>query len=197
MLSKKQNSLYLEKYKYRYYQVIRMYIEEEKKPLTRSILIKIIFVSAGIIIGFFISRIFFQTYTISDASMNPNLKEGDKVVIFKTLEPVIGDIILFKSPTEPDRVLLKRLIAKGGDVIEIKDKRVYLNSKKVKFGWPVLMNDNRVFPEKFTNRDNLPGIKLHENQYFLIGDNLDHSFDSREFGPVNEESLIGKVLFIY
>ena len=71
-----------------------MYFDEEKKPITHSILIKVIFIFTGIVLGFLISRFFFQTFTVSDNSMLPNLQKGDRTVILKIVTPDIGDIVL-------------------------------------------------------------------------------------------------------
>jgi signal peptidase I len=174
-----------------------MYIQEEKKPIARSIFNKTLFLFTGLVFGFFLSRIFFQTFTIADDSMLPNLKKGDRAVIFKSITPKIGDIILFRSPLERDKVMVKRIIANSGDVVEIKDKLYYVNSSEFKFQRPVLSRDRRIFPENFSNRDNLPAKKINNRECFVTGDNLDYSFDSRDFGPVSEKNIIGKVIFIY
>lgn len=174
-----------------------MYIKEEKSPIAKSVFIKITFVLTGIITGFFISRIFFQTYAVKGDSMLPNLKNGDSVIIFKGLSPETGDIVLFTSPLEKDRVMLKRLIAKDGDVIEIRDKNIYINSRIASLPWDTRSIDKRILPEDFSGRDNLPALRIKKGEYFFMGDNLDYSFDSRNFGPVSDENIIGKVIFKY
>ena len=106
--------------------------------------------------------------------------------------PEIGDIVLIKSPIEPEKVLLKRIIAKEGDTIEIRNKIFYRNDKKIKFTWKTTSTDKRIFPMKFTGRDNSASFRMKRKQYFLVGDNLDYSFDSRNFGPIDEEDIIGR-----
>ena len=174
-----------------------MYIQDEKKPIARSVLMKVPFLFAGLLAGLLLSRIFFQTYTIADDSMLPNLKKGDRAVIFKVMAPKPGDIVLVNSPIERHRVMIKRLIAEGGDVVEIKNKLFYVNSTEFNFQWPVVARDRRVFPENFSGRDSMPAIKINQGYCFVIGDNLDYSFDSRDFGPVSEKNIIGRVIFKY
>jgi signal peptidase I len=174
-----------------------MYIQNGKKTITGTAFAKILFMFAGLAAGLLISRIFFQTYTVMDDSMLPNLKRGDRAIIFKAAAPGPGDVILINSPIENHKVLLKRLLAEGGDAVEIKDKIIYLNSAEFKFQWPVTLKDKRSFPENFTKRDNLPALKIDNGYCFVIGDNLDYSFDSRDFGPVKEEYIIGRVIFQY
>ena len=174
-----------------------MYIQDEKKPIARSLLVKALFLFTGLVCGLLLSRIFFQTYTITDDSMLPNLKKGDNAVILKSASPEPGDIVLVNSPIERHRVMIKRLVAEDGDVVEIKDKRFYINSAEFKFQWQVTSRDRRVFPENFSSRDSMPAVKVNNGYCFVLGDNLDYSFDSRDFGPVSEKNIIGKVLFKY
>ncbi len=174
-----------------------MYIQDEKKPVARTIFIKALFIFAGLVAGLLISRIFFQTYTVSDDSMLPNLRKGDRAVILKITEPEPGDIVLVHSPVERHTVMIKRLIAGDGDVVEIKDKILYVNSAAFKFRWPVTSRDRRTFPENFSKRDSLQALKIEKDFCFVMGDNLDYSFDSRDFGPVSEKYIIGRVLFKY
>ncbi len=175
----------------------RIYLEDEKKKKSIPILSRAIFIFTGIVLGFVLFRLFFISFTINDSTMLPNLKKGDWALIIKVLSPVVGDIVLIQSPVEPEKVLLRRLIAKDGDVIEIKNKAVYKNFQIMEFNWPVHRIDARIFPMNFSHRDNLPEKKIKEGGYFVLTDNLDLSFDSRDFGEVREENIIGKVIFKY
>lgn len=150
---------------------------------------------AGILLGLIIIRIWILPYTVSDNSMVPNLNAGDSIYIIKHITPAVGDIVIFESPIEPDKVLLKRVIAGEGDTVEIKNRILLINGETAAFSWKTIARDTRIFPMSFSYRDNFPIIKLKRKQLFLLGDNLDHSMDSRFFGPVNTESVIGKLLF--
>jgi signal peptidase I len=172
-----------------------MFINDDKiYGLTKYAKLLIIF--AGLIIGFILSRVFFiMPFTAQDNSMNPNINKGDYVLILKVTSPKEGDIVLVKSPIEPGRVILKRLVAIGEKNIEIKNKKIFINNMEFSPGWNLLSNDKRIFPEDFNHRDNLPQIKINKGEIFVIGDNFDYSFDSRALGPVDEKLIIGRMIY--
>ncbi|MDY6934541.1 MAG: signal peptidase I [Spirochaetota bacterium] len=172
-----------------------MYIPEENRGSVFIRLTKVIMLVTGLVLGLFIARIFIIPFTVLNESMSPNLKRGDIVYVLRHITPAVGDIILFNSPVEPDRVLLKRVIAKEGDTIEISRKKIYKNSQEFKSDWEVLSNDDRIFPMNFSYRDNMQAMRLKRNEFFVLGDNIDYSFDSRTFGAINKDAVIGKVIF--
>jgi signal peptidase I len=156
---------------------------------------KTIIIIAGIIIGFILTRIFlFVPFLVQDDSMKPNFNKGDYVLILKILSPKVGDAVLIKSPVEQDKAIFKRLIATSGEEVEIKGKRIYINNTEF-IPKDINYNDNRIFPKKFSNRDNMDRIKLKREEIFVIGDNFDHSFDSREYGPIPVKNIIGKTIY--
>jgi len=168
----------------------------EEKPVSAINLIgKIVIAIAGLFAGFLLSRLFITPYTVNDISMKPNLSRGDRILVVKHITPAYGDIVLADSPIEEDRVILKRVIAGGGDMVEIRNRIIYINNKKSRFQWKTLSNDKRIFPMSFTNRDNMPLVKLQRDEYFLIGDNSDKSLDSRTYGVIKEDLIIGKMIY--
>ena len=56
-------------------------------------------------------------------------------------------------------------------------------------------SDSRIFPEDFNHRDNMPLIKINKGEIFVVGDNYDYSFDSRDFGAISEELIIGRMIY--
>ena len=155
---------------------------------------KIIISFSGLLAGFLISRLFITPFTLNNNSMLPYLKKGDYTLILKYISPEKNDIFLIQSPVEPDKVILKRIIALNGDTIEIKNKIIFINNIKFKME-NIKSTDTRIFPEEFTYRDNMPLIKLNEGEYFILGDNIDFSNDSRTFGVINENLIIGKMIY--
>lgn len=173
-----------------------MYIDESTKKFTLTKYAKVLILFTGLVIGFILSRIFlFLPFTVQDNSMNPGLNKGDTIIIFKIGSAKEGDITLFESPVHPDTVILKRIITSGEKTVEIKNKRIFVNNAEFSPRWPQITKDSRVFPEKFSNRDNLPQIKMKKGEFFLMGDNRDYSFDSRDFGPVSEKLAIGRMIY--
>lgn len=167
----------------------------EKSPFMFPALIRAALAAAGVLIGFFLARAFITHYSVSDDSMLPNYKRGDLVLVLKHVSPSVGDAVLVRSPVEPDRALLKRVVGTEGDFIELRNKVLYRNNQKYSFKWKTKSVDNRVFPMSFTQRDNMPAVKIERRAVFVIGDNLDYSFDSRGFGPVDGSLIIGRVIF--
>ncbi len=157
---------------------------------------KLILVFGGLVIGFIICRIFFfEPFIAEDDSMSPNVSKGDYVLILKITSPGEGDIILVKSPVEPGRVILKRLIATGEKNIEIKNKKIFIDNAEFLPKWNLLSADKRVFPEDYNHRDNMPQAKIKKGEIFVMGDNFDYSFDSRNFGPFDGRLIIGRKIF--
>lgn len=172
-----------------------MYIDDKNRVLAYPRLTRITILIAGIALGFIISRIFIIPYVAVDNSMLPNIKIGKQVFILKNVSPEIGDIILIKSPSDTKRVFLKRLIAKEGDIVEIRNKIFYINNKRFRYKWKIQSVDDRIFPMNFTFRDNSLPIKVKKDHFYVLGDNLDRSFDSRDFGQIPYEMIIGKVIY--
>lgn len=172
-----------------------MHFDKESETTLATVLLRGVILLTGLFFGFILLRIFITPYTITDDSMMPNLKKGDIIFIHKTNNYAFGDIILFKSPVEPEKVLLKRVVAKAGDIVEVKNKVFYRNNTKVNFKWNTISPDLRIFPLNYSTRDIYPLIKIKQGTFFVLGDNLDTSMDSRAFGPVREDSIIGIMVY--
>lgn len=167
--------------------------KDDKSPLNR--IAKALILILCVLFGFILARFFFFTYTVTDDSMNPNLIKGNKILILKITEPEIGDIILFNSPKEPGRVLLRRVASTSGDTIEIVNKQIFKNGNEMVLKWKVKRDDERLFPVKFSKRDNMDRLTMSENQFFVLCDDLDQAYDSRSFGPVDSKSIIGRLFY--
>ncbi len=156
---------------------------------------RFVFGLVGVIAGFILCRLLFAGFTVSDASMSPNYKSGDRVYALRVGTPHAGDVVLVESPVEPGKYLLKRVAAVEGDVVELRNRVIYINNERAQFKWKTVSTDTRVFPMSFSGRDNMTAVKIERHSFFLLGDNVDHSFDSREFGPVTKEAIVGRVLY--
>jgi signal peptidase I len=105
-----------------------------------------------------------------------------------------GDIIVFTSPADGRTDLIKRVVAVGGDKVEIRQKRLYINDMPV-------ADPYARFTDPMTRaqqtRDNFGPVTVPPGKIFVLGDNRDQSYDSRYWGFAGEEAVKGKATFIY
>ncbi|MBC15878.1 MAG: signal peptidase I [Desulfovibrio sp.] len=113
-------------------------------------------------------------------------------VLFRVGDPERGDIVVFKFPEDESKDYIKRIIGLPGDIIEIKDKVVFINGNPLDEPY-VLHTKPGIMPV----RDNFGPYKVPEDNYFMMGDNREGSYDSRFWGPVKREKIVGKALIIY
>jgi signal peptidase I len=153
-----------------------------------------------------------QAFKIPTGSMEPTLIIGDHILVNKFLygtdvpfsdkkmltfkKPARGDIIVFKYPENPKRDFIKRIIAIEGDVIESKDKIIYVNGNAVEERY-ASHSDSSIKPGGIEPRDNFGPYIVPRDKYFVMGDNRDQSYDSRYWGYVDAELIKGKALIIY
>ena len=112
-------------------------------------------------------------------------------------DPRQGDIVIFRSKTQPDRDLIKRCVAVGGQVVEVKDKVLYVDGKRVPDAPESKYVDSSIYPGSRTSRDNFRPFRVPPDHFFMMGDNRDNSSDSRVFGAVPRELVKGKAMIIY
>ncbi len=184
---------------------------EKKKTKTREYIESILIAA---LIALLVRSFVIQAYKIPSGSMEPTLLVGDHLlvnrmsyvvkipvvdtVLFSTGKPKRGDIIVFRFPEDPTKDYIKRVIATGGETVEIRNRSIFIDGKKIKDVWGHFRSDSvsRGFLP-FIDKDNVPPIKVPENCYFVMGDNRDNSLDSRYWGFVEKRHLVGKALIIY
>ncbi len=166
----------------------------------------------AVLIALFIRTFVVQAFKIPSGSMKQTLQIGDHILVNKfiygvkipywrkTIIPVRtpqrGDIIVFKYPVDPQKDFIKRVIGIGGDVIESRDKQLYVNQKPVNHDYGVY-TDPHIIPGNMRPRDNFGPIAVPENSLFVMGDNRDESFDSRFWGFVDLKAVNGEAFIIY
>jgi signal peptidase I len=169
-------------------------------------------IAIAAIIALSVKSLVFASYTIPSSSMEPTLLVGDylfanrlsyvmkvpltDIVVLTLGEPKRGDIIIFRYPEDRSKDFVKRVIAKKGDVVEIKDKVVFVNGQRVDIA-AAHFTDSRMIPGSLSPRDNFGPVTVPEDSYFVMGDNRDNSADSRFWGFLKKEDLVGKAEIIY
>ena len=113
-----------------------------------------------------------------------------------------GDIVAFRAPSQGDIPFVKRLIGTPGDVIEIRNKNVWINGAEIDEPYKIhvdgnLYEDHPWTPREYVIRDNYEPVTLPENAFFVMGDNRDNSNDSRYWGFISRKDVIGKPMFVY
>ena len=112
-------------------------------------------------------------------------------------QPEPGDIVIFRSKTEPGRDLIKRCVAVGGQTVEVRDKQLYVDGEAFALPPEGKLTDPTVFSRSSSSRDNFGPYKVPADHFFMMGDNRDNSNDSRMFGPVPAKLIKGKAMIIY
>ncbi len=163
----------------------------------------------ALILAFFIRSFVVQAFKIPSGSMLQTLQIGDHLLVTKfaygvkipftntmVLEregPKHGDIIVFEFPEDPSKDFIKRVIGVPGDVIEIREKKLFLNGVEQQESYIQHVDSSSSVPR----RDNFGPVMVPENKYFVMGDNRDESYDSRFWGFVERDTIEGKALILY
>jgi signal peptidase I len=140
------------------------------------------------------SVIGYESFRIPARSMSATLLDNDFFVsnawAYRATSPKRGEIVVFLFPADPNIKYVKRVIGIPGDVVEMKDGVIYVNGTKQ--SEPYVNSENNVVTAKWNKRYDVP-----EDCFFVLGDNRDHSNDSRYWGFVPKDHLHGNVEFIW
>ncbi|MBW1895351.1 MAG: signal peptidase I [Deltaproteobacteria bacterium] len=152
------------------------------------------------VVGTLIKKFVVQGYKIPAASFKPTLLLGDHIIArkFFAVEAGVnrGDIILFALPGDPTKDFIKRVVALGGETIEIVDKEVFIDGNMIQEPY-VIYTDPIIIPKGPMPRDNFGPVTVPDDAVFVMGDNRDHSYDSRFWGFLKKSDVKGKALSIY
>lgn len=140
----------------------------------------------------FIITILYQPVRVEGISMQPGLRDQDRLFIdkfFFRFEKIDrGDVVVFHYPRDPEKSYIKRVIGLPGDTIRIVQGRVFVN------GSPI---SEPYVPRRFEDTVSMGTLVIPPGEYFVMGDHRSISSDSRAFGPVDRDLIYGKAEFIY
>jgi len=130
----------------------------------------------------------FQVARVDGLSMAPTLEDRDRLIVNKLVyeigEPRPGDIVMLYYPLNPEKMFVKRVIAREGDTVRIVDGRVFVND--------IPLHDEYV-SEEFRSHDDWGPQVVQQGYYFVMGDHRNNSSDSRHWGPVPKKYIVGQV----
>ncbi len=179
--------------------------KDNKKIRTKSKLREYIeIIVTAVILALIVRTFIVQSYHIPSESMKDTLLKGDFLFANKFIygakipfvnwrlpvvrEPRRGDVVIFKWPKDKKTDYIKRCIALEGEVIEIKDKTVSIDGKKLDEDYTKYIRGGL---------NDYGPYRVPEGYIFVLGDNRDNSYDSRFWGPLDKKLLRGEALFLY
>lgn len=135
----------------------------------------------------------FQPFLVSGSSMEPSFHTGDYLIVdelsYRFTDPKRGDVIVFQFPQNPSQKYIKRIIGLPGEMVEVKDGKVIMYNQ----GTAVVLEESAYLAE-LTQTNGSTKVSLKENEYFVLGDNRAVSSDSRSWGVLEEQFVVGKAL---
>lgn len=151
-------------------------------------LLKLVFISVIIVVPF---RLYIaQPFIVDGASMDPTFEDGEYLVVdevsYHFREPSRGEVLIFKYPKDPSKYFIKRIIGLPGETVSIEDGKVTITGGEHPEG--LTLDEPYV---KFSKSESLKHT-LSESEYFVMGDNRLQSADSRLWGAVPEENIVGR-----
>jgi signal peptidase I len=180
-----------------------------KKSVFREYLEAIVI---AVLLALFIRTFVVQAFKIPSGSMLPTLQIGDHLLVSKFLYGIKlpfkgtvlvplkkidqGDVVVFRFPKDRSVDYIKRVIGTPGDTVEIRDKKVIVNGKPI-VDSHAHISSTTILDTKSSPRDNMGPILVPEDRIFVMGDNRDNSYDSRFWGFVDQNDVLGKAFILY
>jgi signal peptidase I len=162
------------------------------------------------IIALLIRTFLVQAFKIPSSSMEPTLLVGDHILVSKFIyglripyigkkfltfhRPKRGDVVVFVYPEDPKKDFIKRVIATGGEEVQIKNRTIFINGTAIMDPWGAY---SPFIPSHFRPKDNYGPTVVPPHSLFVLGDNRDNSQDSRYWGFVDSSAVKGKAFIIY
>jgi len=169
-------------------------MNDKTKRLIREYLESIV---VALILALVVRAFVVQAFKIPTGSMRPTLLEGDRILVNKFLyrfqEPERGDVIVFKYPEDPKRDFIKRLVGKGEEDVLLEEGRLVIDGRKILSG---TFGERYYYNQGQYGRDGKIQT-IPKEHYFVLGDNSASSRDSRFWGFVPRNQVVGKAFLIY
>ena len=146
--------------------------------------------SIAVLFCFFLITFVAQAFRVQGTSMEPLLRDGDRIVVNKFVyrfQPIErGDVVVFWYPQDPSVSFIKRIVGLPGDLVEIRSGLVFVNDKPVPEGY---------LHEEFRDESFHSPTRVQKAHYFVLGDHRRSSNDSRTWGEVPQKYIYGQAIF--
>jgi len=166
----------------------------------------------AILLALIIRTYLVQAFKIPSGSMEETLAIGDHLLVAKFMygtqipftekkvikvrDPRQGDVIVFEYPEDPSKDFIKRVVGLPGDVVEGKNKKVFVNGKPYENSHEI-HKEKDIIPKEMNPRDTFGPVTVPADSYFVMGDNRDRSYDSRFWGFVSRDKIKGLAFIKY
>ncbi len=142
-------------------------------------------------LAFLIITFVVQAFYIPSSSMETTLMVGDRIFVNKFIyrfqEPARGELVVFNYPRDPARRFIKRIVGMGGEELAIRAGNLYIDGELL---------EEDYLPEQ-DYRGNFGPVDIPEGHYFVLGDNRYNSEDSRHWGPLSRDKIVGRAFLIF
>lgn len=164
----------------------------------------------AVVVALLLKAFIIQAFRIPSGSMIPTLDVGDQILVYKLSYglrspfgdhywirfhgPSRGDVVVFRYPKDESKDFIKRVIGVPGDHVSVRKKIVYINGRPLKESYIQYIQP---FETDQPDRDNMAERVVPPGKYFVMGDNRDDSYDSRFWGFVKRDKILGKAVLVY
>jgi signal peptidase I len=151
----------------------------------------VVIIATAFLLALLIQLFVLKPFVIPSVSMEPTLEMGDRVLVNRLVyhfrDPERGDVIVFHPPIESTEPFIKRVVAVAGDTVSVHDGLLWVNGEA----------QDESYLKEHPIADDYPEIEINPGYVWAMGDNRNNSGDSRVFGPVSEELIIGEAFAVY
>ena len=165
--------------------------KEKKSSIPGTIVEIVVIVAAAFAIALLVQAFLVKPFTIHQVSMRPTLEESDRILLnrlsYHFREEARGDIVVFHSPINTEEDLVKRIVAIADDRVSISGGKLYVNG--------LAQDEPYLLEQDFSGE--MPETVVPGGHVFVMGDNRNNSGDSRLFGPISTDAIIGSAFLLY
>lgn len=172
--------------------------QERGSSLVSSLVEVVIIVGTAFILALLIQQFVVKPFYIPSESMENTLVKGDRVLvnrfIYRFTDPKPGDVVVFHPPSSPKEDYIKRVVAVAGDSVAVREGKLYVNGVAKKEPYLKQQFVEGTYPPA---ESGLVEEKIPPGKFWAMGDNRNQSGDSRVFGPVETNKILGRAFMIY